>query len=107
MKRGTRNAIITASLVIGLIVLGIFLEYITLPPSAPSLAPTAPNIQYPENCNPSTIGTAWNQIFIDTSAGITVLSNNTQETSGPYCDFFIAYKENGNILSTLIGINMN
>lgn len=107
MERGKRNAIITTSLVIGLIVLGIFLEYITLPPSAPSLAPTTPNIPYPENCNPSTIGTAWDQIFIDTSAGITILSNNTQETPGPYCDFFIAYKEVGDTLSTLMGVSIN
>jgi len=88
MKRGKRNAIITASLIIGLIVLGIFLEYITLPPSAPSLAP--PDIPLPTDCSNEQVSNSWEAIFYENSSNINIVKDN--DTA---CKYFYAYKIKG------------
>ena len=88
MKRGKRNAIITASLVIGLIVLGILLEYITLPPSAPSLAP--PDIPLPTDCSNEQVSNSWEAIFYENSSNINIVKDN--DTA---CEYFYAYKIKG------------
>ena len=107
MKRGRRNVIIIASLAIGLIVLGIFLEYITLPPSAPSLAPeevflSPINVPIPQDCSDESIIAVWETFFNEPSTGIEINTTSLEEGK---CNAFSAFKINGDELFLLTGID--
>ena len=86
MRKGLKRTLIALS-VIGLIFLGVFLEYISLISQKQqlSLSPPIQNILLPKNCSNESIKAVWDTLFVENSNGIYVSTSTIEENK---CNIF-------------------
>src|SRR3989338_8813933 len=104
MRKGLKRTLIALS-VIGLIFLGVFLEYISLISQKQqlSLSPPIQNILLPKNCSNESIKAVWDTLFVENSNGIYVSTSTSEENK---CSVFYAFKIKYNELYLLGGIDI-
>ncbi len=115
MKRGLglKTPLIVGILLVLVLISLIFLSVIYLKENINSsqtktrtplifLSPSPPPI--PSDCSDSEIKEVWDSIFIESSSGIIIKTNDTSSYHSK-CDTFVAYKQNNGYFNFLIGYN--
>ena len=100
-KSMKKSVLITGIIIVLLLILlGAYLVI----KSKEKIALSPPTFPIPQNCSNESIISVWNSIFVESSSGISILTNTTQQN---VCNSYLAYKISGDNLYTLAGISLD